>query len=368
MNILHLQLEQSWGGGGVQMLSLHKELSDSESGINNIFYCKSGSVLHDKCLENNYPFYSVSMPLKVSLNAIIKLIQVLSKERIDIIHMHGSTALTLFAITNFIFKTPPGIFHKKTSFAIKKKLFSKYKYNHPNLKKIICVSQFSKNIASNGIRQKDKLVVVYDGIKIPDSNNTTFDGFDKLNISEDKKVIGHIGNHIKAKDLDTFVDVINYIVNVKKVKEYHFIQIGAYSDFTQSILDRVSSLNLTSFISLIGPTPNASNWFSSFDCFLLTSISEGLPLVIYEAFYYKTPVVSTNVGGISEIITNNKNGFLSEPKDFKHLGEQVIEITNDTKLADEFAELSYNKLIPKFTVSTMAQNILSVYNNVLIRS
>ena len=165
MKILHLQLEKSWGGGGVQMLSLHNEFTNHFPDVSGAFFCKKNSVLHQKCKTSNYNFFTTPMVFKFSILAIFKLIKVLKTNKFDVIHIHGSTALTLFALTNFVYKTPPGLFHKKTSFKIKNKKFTRYKYNHYNLKKIICVSNFAKQISIPAIEDKYKLHVVYDGIK-----------------------------------------------------------------------------------------------------------------------------------------------------------------------------------------------------------
>ena len=365
MNILHLQLEKSWGGGGVQMLSLHNEFTNHFPDVSGSFFCKKNSVLHEKCKLYNYNFFATPMVLKFSVLAIFKLIKVLKTNKFDIIHIHGSTALTLFALTNFFHKTPPGLFHKKTSFKIKDKPFTRYKYNHPNLKKIVCVSSFAKQISLQAITDKNKLKVVYDGIKIPNQiEQHEIQIRNIYNLNSEIKIIGHIGNHIKAKDLDTLINTVDETINKRKEKNICFVQIGKHSKLTENHMLKVQELKLEKHLKFMGQIDNAAALINQFDCFLMTSKSEGIPLVIFESFFNKVPVVSTNAGGIGEIIINKVNGYISNIGDYQNLANQIITLVNSPKLSDEFTERSFQKLIPNFTIQTMAKNMLNVYNEI----
>jgi len=72
-----------------------------------------------------------------------------------------------------------------------------------------------------------------------------------------------------------------------------------------------------------------------------------------EALYYKTPVVSTQVGVVEEIIENGFNGYSTPIKQPKMLAEKIIPLMNKPQLLEDFAESSYNIFLEKFTADRL---------------
>lgn len=102
------------------------------------------------------------------------------------------------------------------------------------------------------------------------------------------------------------------------------------------------------------------------DIFLLSSILEGQPLVIVEAMAYGCPIVSTNVGGIPELITDGVNGYLCPPENPQCLADRIILLLDDSALRQKLsraARASYEN--SKFGVAASAQFFSSVYGAVL---
>lgn len=364
MNILHLHLSKTWGGGGVQMLNLTKRLSQQKREVQFFFFCAKDGVLESICKEKKFNFQSASIKPKTNPIIAFKLLKYLKANKIDVIHIHGSTALTAFAIANMIQKTPPGIFHKKTTFKLKDKKFTRYKYNHPNIKRIICVSEAVKEVTAKFIEDKEKLVTVYTGTDTTIKAVSPFNLKDKYNIDYNKKLIGNIANHIKAKDLETFVRAVNEVVNVQDKKDFHFLQIGKFSDLTEKLKQLVEAFNLKDHITFTGKIDNASQFLDQFDALLFTSKSEGLPQVIYESMLRKLPIVSTNAGGIEELVEHNKNGLIATVGDYKSLAELLLRIFEESEKTQAFVEHSYTKIISGFTIESMVENIYNIYNQV----
>lgn len=85
----------------------------------------------------------------------------------------------------------------------------------------------------------------------------------------------------------------------------------------------VQRMGLLSCVSFTGFISNPLEYIAHGDALLLPSIIEGLPGVILEAMLYETPVIATNVGGISEIVIPNKTGWLIERGEEKAFAEAV---------------------------------------------
>lgn len=362
MNILQLSAVKNWGGGGNHIENLCYELSKSSPGVKNFIVVANNGQFHERLKKTNFHYYTVPMSFRLDPRAVYDLIRICRKEKIDLIHIHGSTSLTLAVIAGYFTKLPPCIFSKKTSFPIKNRKRTLFKYNHPNIKKILCVSEKSKEIARPAIQDEGKLVTIYHGTRLDHkSTRTPYKLKEHFQIGSDKKIIGHIGNHIKAKDLYTWISTIDHLVSRKKNRELVFVQIGTFTTETAGIKKRLQELGLQERVYLMGYLPDASNFMSQFDVLMVSSKSEGLPQVIYEAAYHKVPVVSTNVGGIPEFIEDGYNGFLSDQGDAVALAENIERLLQDKEQAENFALRSYVKLIPRFTSAFMAQATLKEY-------
>lgn len=366
MNILHLSAVKNWGGGGNHIENLCYELSKSNPEVKNHIVVAEGGQFHERLKKSDHSFSTLPMAFKLDPRAIFKFIRLCKQYKIDIVHIHGSTSLTLAIIACRIAGLPPYIFSKKTSFPIKNRKRTLYKYNHPNIKKILCVSETTQSVSAASITDQAKLKVIYHGTRIDNKGtDTPFLLREKFDIASSRKIIGNIGNHVKPKDLETWINTIGTIVHKHKIRNLAFVQIGSFTAFTPALQEKIKEQNLEEYIHFLGYCDKASNFMQQFDIFLMTSQSEGLPQVIYEAFYHHIPVVSTNVGGIPEIIDHGVNGFLSPPKDHESLALNLLELLNNEEMAAKFRKISYDKLIPGFTAENMAKETLKQYEKAL---
>ena len=98
---------------------------------------------------------------------------------------------------------------------------------------------------------------------------------------------------------------------------------------------------------------------------VLPSRVESMPQVILEAFYLKVPIVATNVGGVSEIITNGKNGLLIPPEDPEQLANSVNRLLRERELAHSLAEKGYRYAMENLTWDVMLPRYVKFYEDLL---
>jgi glycosyltransferase involved in cell wall biosynthesis len=367
MTILHVSAVKNWGGGENHIETLCYELKQSNPEANNIVLCVKDKPFHDRLKQTNIVFETAPLGHNLDFRFSFKIITLCKKHKVDVIHIHDPSAIVLTIIADKLSKLPPFIFSKKTSFPIKDKKLTLYKYNYPKIKKIFCVSDETRRICEKSIYDKDKLITIYHGTSLLNkSSETPYLLRDQFKIDPSKKIIGNIGNHIRAKNLETFVETVNYIINIKKRTDFYFVQIGTFTDRTENLTNKIKELNLENHIVFLGYTPNASNFIPQFDAFLMTSQSEGIPEVLFESFYHKIPVVSTNVGGIPEIIEDDINGLLTPKHSPELLSKKIIHLFENESLIEQFTSISYEKLMKDFLASTMAKRMLQEYQNVIL--
>lgn len=366
MTILHISAVKNWGGGENHIENLCFELQKSNPEIKNIILCVENGLFHKRLQSTNLNYETSTLSFNLDIRFSFKIISLCKKYNVDIIHIHDPSAIALTIIADKFWKLPPFIFSKKTSFPIKKKKLTLYKYNYSKIKRYLCVSDETKRITQEAIIDKNKLVTIYHGTNI--SNKKTDTPFllrEKFGIDKSKKIIGIIGNHIRAKNFETLVEMVDIIVNKEKIDDYIFIQIGNFTDRTPALVQSVKDLKLESYLHFLGYMANASNFIPQFDALLITSQSEGIPQVIFESFYHKKPVVSTNVGGIPEIIKDGVNGLLASKHNPDELAKKLIYLFENENLIPDFVTLSNKLQLENYTTAKMAQKTLIEYQNVL---
>jgi len=97
------------------------------------------------------------------------------------------------------------------------------------------------------------------------------------------------------------------------------------------------------------------------DIFVNPSYTEGLPTSVIEAALCKKAIIATNVGGTSEIITDQKNGFLIEPKNIKQLKEKLEILINDVATRERFGNNAYNEIKDKFDWEKSIEKYLAIF-------
>ena len=97
------------------------------------------------------------------------------------------------------------------------------------------------------------------------------------------------------------------------------------------------------------------------DILVLPSYNEGLPIAILEALSYGLPVISTNVGSISEAVIDGTNGFLYTPGDVDKLAMNMKQIVEAPNLWNKFSSESRNIAEQKFSDVTFFEKIENIY-------
>ena len=365
LNILQLSAVLKRGGGENHVLNLTKGLQ--ELNVSNIVYCPTESDLKVELEHHRLPVVHSRLRMKSDPSFFIKLGSYIKKRKINLIHVHDPVAMFLIILASYFYKLPQVVYSKKTSFPIKNRKKTLYKYNHPLFKRIICVSKEVARVTKQAIVNNEKVITIYNGSNLKNLSQLkpAMDLRKELKIDDEKKIILHIANHTKPKDLGTLVRCIEVM---KDVKNIHFVQIGRNMEHTIPIMEDIERLQLSHKISFMGELENASVYLDQADISLITSKSEGLPQVIYESMFYKKPIVSTKAGGIPEIITNEVNGFLAEIGDHEQLASHINFVLKNLDSLDNMLETNYNLVHSKYDSKIMVDHTLALYKEVLSES
>ena len=179
------------------------------------------------------------------------------------------------------------------------------------------------------------------------------------NLPLDKKIILTVGNLEEVKGHKYFIEAIKGVVNHRKDV---FCVIVGNGKLKNKLKKQIKKLGLEDYAVLVGEKKHDKIplWTNASDVFVLPSLSEGNPTVMFEALGCGKPFVGTRVGGIPEIIINEKLGVLVEPKNVDGLAKAILKAL-DKEWNKEYI-LNYAE---QFTRAKIAEKIMVVYDEVL---
>ena len=96
------------------------------------------------------------------------------------------------------------------------------------------------------------------------------------------------------------------------------------------------------------------------------SIREGFGLTVTESLWKKTPVVGSNVGGITLQIKDGENGFIVDPFDIKKCAERVIDLIKDSEKRKKMGEKGREHVRKNFLMTRLLKDYLELLNETLL--
>jgi len=364
MNILNITTITELRGGDIQMYTVYNILK-SYTDFNQFVLCPSDSELARKYIHDDSGFITYKKKNKIfsAINTIIKSVK---QKNIDIVHAHDSSALSAVLLASWFFpKKVKIVFSKKRNKKVKKNIFGKLKYSNRKIKKIISVSKAVESVFHPIIRDKSKLITIYDAIDVKSFSKTKSKEkiHSQFGWNKDIKIIGNISSLENQKDILTFIDTAKKILNnIKEPEKIKFVVAGEGSK-RKEIENYITQNQLDNYVFLLGFRSDVKDLLAEFNIFLLTSISEGLPLVIYESFAMKIPIVATKAGGTPEAVIHNQTGFLAEIKDSDKLSENVLLLLEKPEIAYKITENAYNLVNERFDLPILKNNYYQLYKS-----
>ncbi len=233
--------------------------------------------------------------------------------------------------------------------------------------RIISVSKSLKHKAEILGKPKYPIDVVYMGIDIKDvyydiRHRETIRK--KYNISAQEKIVMFVGNIATSKGIWELLKV--FIKINKDDKNVKLFLVGS-GKALNSAKNYCTTNKINHRVEFIGRVlhKEISKWLSACDIFVLPSHSEGLPNAVVEAMACRRPVIATRVGGIPEIIVNNKNGMLIPPKDVQELYNKIMLLCENNKRAEKIGNAGYSTIIEKLSWDKSAEHIIDIYKKIL---
>jgi glycosyltransferase involved in cell wall biosynthesis len=190
----------------------------------------------------------------------------------------------------------------------------------------------------------------------------------ELGIPANAVVVGCVANITPQKGLENFLEVVSLI----RVSEpaARFVIFGrameTQDEYVGTILGKAAALG----VEVVDPGDRVADLVRVLDVFLLTAghRSEGISTTVLEAMASGVPVVSTDVGALSEAVESGITGFIVRPADNKAIASAAVSLIRDTNVRFAMGERSRNRAVDLFDVEKCADAHVHAYEEGLKRA
>ncbi len=190
---------------------------------------------------------------------------------------------------------------------------------------------------------------------------------EKIGFNKDKKMILFVGNLIPRKGVVYLIEAINLIKSYG-IDKIECILLGSKVDkkYVNSLYEKSRSSKIDDIIRFIDPVPydEVALWMNAADIFVLPSQEEPFGLVALEALACGTPTIATAVGGLKELVVDEKTGYSVPPQDPKAIANKMMRILN-SKNKKEISAIRKNglNLARSFSTPNQIKKIEKIYND-----
>ena len=304
---------------------------------------------------------------------IKKVAEIVSHGGYNIIHSHGAKA-NMFSLAARRYTKLPAVTTVHSDY--------KLDYMHSLPKRIsigllntialrfignyIAVSENFKDMLAGRNFNPSAIYVLYNGMDFSEPSikytKGSLIGKYKLDISEKSIIVGIAARLYPVKSIDT---IIKAAALVKKQSPDIKFLIGGDGEDRKQLEELTSGLNLKDTVFFLGWLDDPNELMSSVDISVLTSISESFPYSILEGARFKKATISSNVGGIPDLINDGENGFLFQPGDYVRLSELILQLGRDPEKLIEMGEKIYEKALREFSIEKMCSTQIDIYKRIL---
>ncbi|HEY9488377.1 MAG TPA: glycosyltransferase family 4 protein [Chryseosolibacter sp.] len=362
MRVLHMSSEKGWRGGEQQLGYLLQDLANKD--VKSILAIRRGSALEHFCRERRIPYYTLKFSSSIDLLSAFEINKICRNEKIDLIHLHSSKAQGVGVLSTLYGNRVPMVLSRRVAFLPGSNVFSRWKYNQKQIRKILCVSERVRTIMLKFIYERSKCVTVYSGIDLKKFDNIAPDKkflVEEFDLDPGKVIIGIVGAIDAAKDHFTYVDAIARIVNGGHPVQGLIIGDGPLASVLK---DYVQKKLPGENIRFAGHRKDVGRLLISLDIFLITSKEEGLGTSILDAFLARVPVVATDAGGIPEIVKHEQTGLLAPVQDSKKLSDNIIRLLTNNALRQMMIDRAY-EFVREFSREETSSKTFKIYQEVL---
>jgi glycosyltransferase involved in cell wall biosynthesis len=355
------------GGAEVLAARLARQLRDQ---CRFVFACLDElGTLGEELQDEGFPVEVLGRRPGLDGRCAWRLARILRRERVDLVHAHQYTPFFYGMMGRFLYRRPPVLFTEH----------GRHYPDYPRRKRMLANRLL--------LRRCDRVVGVGEAVRqalihnegIPDRRaGVIYNGIDtapfidagddraavrrEIDVGPDDLVLLLVARLDYLKDHATALRTLERVIRQRP--QTRLVLVGAGPERAK-IEELVEQYQLANHLRFLGLRKDIPRLLRAADLFLLTSISEGIPLTLIEAMAGSLPVVATRVGGVGEVVAEDETGLLAPAGDDASLAGHILRLAADPDLRQAMGRQGRRRAEAMFSESQMHAQYLELYHNML---
>ena len=363
----------TFGGSGVVATEIGIELSKKGHEVHFITYSQpvrldalSSNLHYHEVNVPDYPLFKYE-PYELALSS--KLFDVISKHKIDVLHVHYAIphAYAAYMAKKILKENGYNIPIITTLHGTDITLVGNNPFYKPavtfSINKSDIVTCVSKSLMEDtreffGIKREIKVIPNFIDIDKYAKKHNLCQG--NMLAQDDEKIIVHVSNF---RPLKRIIDVLKIFEKINQKINSKLIMVGDGPD-KKKAKEFLRKNNLKNKVIFLGKTNEVDEILCSSDLFLLPSEKESFGLAALEAMALKVPVISTNTGGLKDLNINGNSGYTSDIGDIDSMAKNAIKILSDDSLEKKYRNQAFENA-KKYDIKTVIPLYEKIYDEAL---
>ncbi|MDR2430928.1 MAG: glycosyltransferase family 4 protein [Candidatus Margulisbacteria bacterium] len=307
-------------------------------------------------------------PLK-DLKTIWRLYKIIRREKPDIVHTHtakaglaGRIAAQLAGVPQIYHTFHGHIFHsyfgraKSRLFILIEKILALF------TTQIVAISAGQKaDLLAYGIAKPEKITVIPLGFELEKLQNiqNARHWHSVYNLPPEIILAGIAGRLAPVKNHEYFLEIAARVCAASE--QIRFVIIGG-GELRARLENSAADKGLRNKVFFAGFLNEPAKIYGDLDLVVLTSRNEGTPVTLIEALACAKPVISTDAGGVTDLVEDGINGYLCGQNEPDIFAEKILKLSRDKNLREQFGRAGQEKVLRTYGVSRLAGDIHRLYS------
>lgn len=361
MKILHIETGRHLYGGALQVHYLIKGLRSFD--CRNVLVCP----LHSQIAESSRPYaksYAVPIAGDLDVRFIIHLVQVIRKEKPDIVHVHSRRGADIWGGLAAKWTRLPAIVTRRVDNP-EPALVARFKYRL--YQRVIAISRGIRDVLLQLGVPPEKLVCVHSAVDADlfskDCDRKWY--LQEFGLSSKSRSVGMVAQLIERKGHRYLFEAVPKVI--ARFPETVFLIFGK-GPLDSQLRKHTVERGLTHNIRFAGFRDDLDRIMPCLDLLVHPALMEGLGVSLLQAAACGVPIVASKVGGIPEIVHDGLNGYLVEPAAPEALADKIIILLQNHTIVKKFAAQGPELIERYFSINSMVNGNLEIYEEILNNS
>jgi glycosyltransferase involved in cell wall biosynthesis len=365
------------GGPAIHAILLTSALDDgavfSSTLVTGTTAAHEGDMLDLAAARDVQPLILPALGREISpaddLVSLARMVRLMRRLRPDIVHTHMAKAGTVGRLAARICGVPlivhtyhGHVFHSYFSPAKTRLFVAIERALGMATDRIIVLGEGQRNeIASLGVAPREKLEPIRLGLELGqflDAESARGGLRRELGLAEHTPLIGIVARLVPIKAHEVFFEAAALVL--KTVPDARFVVVGD-GERRSELESLVDSMGLRQSVSFLGWRRPMLGVYADMDVVALTSRNEGSPVALIEALASARPVISTNVGGVPDVVVDGVTGLLAPSGDAPAIAAGILRLLREPDLAARLAAAGRRHVYPRYDSSRLVDDVKELY-------